>query len=119
MLCLQSKKLILGLWLVIILIFSPLKIAATEIVELPNPLQCDDLLCVLFGVMRILLGILALLGTFMFIYGGFLMLTSGGNPEIIKKAKDSLVWSAIGIVVVLLSWAATSFIIKLITQTTL
>ena len=93
------------------------QLTAANGVELPNPIQCDSLPCVLIQVIKLFLGVIGLFGTFMFIYGGFLMLISGGNADTIKRGKDTLVWSAIGIVVVLLSWAAVVFITKIIVNT--
>lgn len=43
------------------------------------------------------------------IYGGFLYMTSGGNEEQSNKAKTLIRDAVIGIIVVALSWALTSF----------
>jgi len=51
----------------------------------------------------------------MFIWGGFQLLFSGGNPEKIQKGKDTLVWATLGLVIIFGSWAITSWIIKGIT----
>jgi len=49
---------------------------------------------------RIILGALAV---FIIVLSGFKLVTAGGNDEVIKKEKGNLMWSVIGLVVVLLS----------------
>jgi len=53
------------------------------------------------------LGALTLL---IFIYGGFLWFTSAGNEERLTKAKKTLGYAILGLIVVLSSYAAVSFI---------
>ena len=54
---------------------------------------------------RIFTGISGSIALLMFIYGGFLWLTSGGSPEKIKKGKDVFVWSVIGLAIIFGSYA--------------
>jgi hypothetical protein len=110
----KAKKIIvITIFAVISAMLFP-RLALADGIEIPNPIKCNDLLCVLLGVMKLFLGAVAVFGTFMFMYGGFMMLISGGNAETVKKGKDTLVWSAIGIAVVLLSWAAVVFITNVV-----
>lgn len=46
------------------------------------------------------------------IIGGFLFITSEGEPGKTKKAKDTLMYSVIGLVVVLLAFSITNFILR-------
>lgn len=91
-------------------------------ISLPNPLGRKfpgnsngvTNLNVLFGnVIKYMLGFM--LGPFallVFVYGGFLWLTSAGNQERITKGKDTMLWATIGIIVVFTSYTALSFIMK-------
>ncbi len=86
--------------------------------SLPNPLgQNEDntpisLLDVLLRVMQIALAAVDIFALFMFIMGGFQLLISAGNPERIKKAKDTLVWATLGILVITLSYSILKFIFE-------
>jgi hypothetical protein len=40
----------------------------------------------------------------MFVWGGFSWLTSGGNAEKIKKGSQTMIWAAIGVMLVLSSY---------------
>lgn len=81
-------------------------------IQIPNPIPCDDVNCVLTQVIRYILGGVALLATLMFVWGGVLLLSSGGNEKRITQGKETLAWAAIGIVVILLSWSIVKFVLS-------
>ncbi|MBU1179848.1 pilin [Patescibacteria group bacterium] len=74
---------------------------------------------VLIGrIISAVLGIVGSIALLMFIYGGFLWLTSGGSPEKIKKGKDVLVWAVIGLAIIFLSYTLVNFVISGLTGKT-
>lgn len=83
-------------------------------VELTNPLGVNDPKVLIFRILRYSLGFLGILALVMIIYGGFLILTSGGNADMIKKAKGTIIWAAVGMAIVLSSWQILSFIFSTI-----
>lgn len=107
----MKKKLIIITSL--LLLFIPLMVLANG-VRLSNPIKCDNFLCLFLGVIRIFLGAVGAFALFIFIWGGFQMLTSAGNPETVKKAKDTLLWATLGMVVILISWAFINYILGVI-----
>jgi hypothetical protein len=81
--------------------------------SLPNPLGKNvNLIDVLLRVMQIALAAVDIFALFMFILGGFEFLVSAGNPNMIKKAKDTLLWATIGILVITLSYSILKFIFE-------
>ncbi len=50
------------------------------------------------------------------IIGGFQYITSAGNPENVSKAKNTILYAIIGIIVTLLSYAIVKFIIDALTK---
>ena len=56
-------------------------------------------------IVNYLLFFLGLLATIMVIYGGFLYITSGGDDAGAEKGKKILMYAAIGLIVVLVSYA--------------
>ena len=84
------------------------------IVTLPNPIRCNTATCLIGQAVRYILGIIAILATLMFIWGGFIMLTSGGNAQRVKQARETLTWAAIGVIIILLSWAIISTVLRAI-----
>jgi len=68
---------------------------------------------------RIIKAVLGTIGAFallMFVYGGFLMLMSGGKSEEINKGKNVLVWAVIGLAVTLASYSLATFVIAGLTR---
>lgn len=86
-------------------------------VELPNPIACSDATCLIGQVVRYILGSIAVVATLMFVWGGVMMLTSGGNADQVKRAKETLVWAAIGVVVILISWLIIKTVLQALTNT--
>lgn len=58
----------------------------------------------------ILVGIAGSVALAVFVYGGFLWMTSLGSVERAGKAKSLLVWSALGVLVILASYAIVNFL---------
>ncbi|MCX6745539.1 MAG: pilin [Candidatus Parcubacteria bacterium] len=67
-------------------------------------------------IIKAFLGFIGAVALLMFVYGGFLMLISGGKPEEINKGKNVLVWAVIGLIVVFMSYTLANFVITSITS---
>lgn len=69
----------------------------------------------LYGrIIRGFLGVLGAASLLFFIWGGFTLLISRGNPEKVKGGRDTLLWAAIGLVVAFSSYIILRFVIKAI-----
>lgn len=64
-------------------------------------------------IINVTLGFLGIVVVVMIIYGGFLWLTSAGQEERVTKGKHTLVWAAIGALVISIAWTITSYILQL------
>jgi len=84
---------------------------------LPNPLGTDSWTVLLSkflqGITIIALPIVAI----MVVIAGVMLITSGGKPETRKKAKDMILWSAIGFGVLLLADSVALIVQSLLTVT--
>ena len=65
-----------------------------------------DLVHIAVRVLQMLLGFAPLLSLMMMILGGFMWMASGGDEERLEKAKKTISSSVVGLVVILLAWAA-------------
>ncbi|MDP4038445.1 MAG: pilin [bacterium] len=63
------------------------------------------------NITNTLLFIIGIAAVIMLIVGGLMYIFSGGDSENTKKAKDTILYAVIGIVVALLSFAIVSFVI--------
>lgn len=84
---------------------------------LKDPLGIDpklgpqQLLARIIGALLAFVGIGALVT---FVYAGFMFLISAGNPEQVKKAKDTMLYAAIGAAVSMGSYAILSYILGIL-----
>ena len=89
--------------------------ALAQGVALPNPLG-ETSVPKLIG--RVILGGTGIVGSIalaMFLYGGFLWLTAAGNPDRIKKGKEIIIWSVLGLGLIFGSYILVNFVIGAIT----
>lgn len=63
-------------------------------------------------ILNYFLGFLGFVATIMVIYGGVLYVTSAGNDDNVGKAKNILLYSVIGIVIILLSFALVNTVLQ-------
>lgn len=75
---------------------------------LTNPSLPD----VVGGIINSVLGILGTVFLVLIIYAGFTWMTAGGNEEKIQKAQKIIRNSTIGLLVVVLAFAITQFVLK-------
>ena len=74
------------------------------VVQLPNPLSQKytiETLPTLIGKLLIpVLGIIGSITLLVFVFGGFVWMTSGGSPEKIKKGTNAMLYAAIGLCII-------------------
>ncbi len=79
--------------------------------NLTNPLGVTTVPSLIAKVINGVLGVVGSLALLMFVYGGFTWMLSGGNSSAVERGKNILMWAAIGLVVIFLSYALVNFII--------
>src|SRR3989338_3484228 len=86
--------------------------------ELQNEigLPATDLRIVIARIIRTVLTILGILALIIVLYAGFTWMTAGGNEEKVGTAKKMLINGAIGLAIILSSYAITSFVISRLTD---
>lgn len=81
-------------------------------VKLDNPLNTNDPRVIIGNVIKVALGLVGSLALLLFIYGGLMWMTSAGNADRLKRGLDTLVWAAIGLIVILGSYTIVNFVIQ-------
>ena len=88
--------------------------------KLTNPLCGGQANCTLPSIIgRVIKNLMGLLGSIalvMFLYGGFLWLTAAGNETKVTKGKDTLIWAALGLVLIFASYSLVNFIFTALTN---
>ncbi len=70
------------------------------------------LITMISNTILLIVGVIAVL---FLIIGGFQYITSAGNPEQVGKAKNTILYAIIGILVTLLAWAVVQFVVDKMT----
>lgn len=103
----------------VFLTFSILPVfsAGPETINLDNPIGANkmttgEILKRIGEVIKIVLGVVGSIALLVFIYGGFLWLTSGGNPDKVKKGRDTFLWAVIGLLIIFNSYLLVDFLMK-------
>ncbi len=100
-------------FLSLIFINLSISVASASTTNLENPLGNIDTPQLLIGkIINSALGIVGSITLLMFVYGGFIWLTSSGSSDKVKKGRDVILWSAIGLAVIFSSYALVALVIK-------
>lgn len=79
--------------------------------KLPNPLGITDVNALIARVINFVLSLVGSVSLLMFVYGGLTWMTSAGSSEKIKKGRDIIVWSVIGLAIVFSSYILVKFVV--------
>jgi hypothetical protein len=79
-------------------------------VGLINPLFCKDIPCVIDAIINFIFYLGITIFTLMIIIGGIMYITSAGDPQKISTAKRLLLWTVIGLAIILLAKGLISLI---------
>ena len=80
----------------------PLLIQAQSI---DNPLGEDTIIDLIRNIINFIFRLSLPVGALMIVISGYYFMTSNGDPEKVKKAKDTIIWTLVGIIVIFLSLA--------------
>ena len=83
----------------LIVILVPLIVEA-QIVTIDNPLAADNFAELIDAIINIIFYIAIAIAPIMFIVAGFYFVTAAGEPEKINTAKRIILWTFIGLLVV-------------------
>lgn len=76
----------------------------------PNNVPHTGFIALLQSVIDWILGLVGTVAVLMLIWGGFSYLTSAGNSETTKKAKQTITYAIIGMIIIGISYALVNFV---------
>ncbi len=111
------------------LLFAPLFVSAQTISSqstgldqaaagtgLVNTCQGNCIPGLIGNLINAVLGVLGIVLLGLFLYAGFMWMTAGGETERVKKAKSMIVNAVAGLVIIVASYAITSYVISTLGQ---
>ena len=117
----QYKKIIFTTLLIVIvsfLFFTQVAHAAlpTIVPECAASGECtlDDFIQVFVNISELILGLVGAIALMFFVYGGIVLLTSGGNSDKIKKGQEVLKQTVIALIIILGAWLIVRFVQEMI-----
>ena len=81
-------------------------------IELGNPLKSTDVRIILGKIVSAGMGILGSVTLLVFVYGGFLWLTSAGSAEKVKKGSQTMMWAVVGLFLIFGSYAILGLVLE-------
>lgn len=81
-------------------------------------LASTDIRIIVLRIVRVILGLLGIIALGLTLYGGFLIMTSGGNEEKIAQGKLLLRNMVIGLAIIMTSFSIVHFVIKSLSEAT-
>lgn len=85
--------------------------SANDMIGGVNDGNDQDLMEVVKIIINVILGIVGLIAVVMIIVGGIQYTTSQGDAQKVKKAKDTILYGVVGLVVALLAFAIVNFVL--------
>jgi hypothetical protein len=71
--------------------------------------KLETIIASIIQTMFFIIGVLAVI---VIIYSGFLFIVASGNPQTIQKAKTSIVYAVVGLVVAIMAYAIVGFVVN-------
>ncbi|MFZ2154003.1 MAG: pilin [Candidatus Moraniibacteriota bacterium] len=101
----------------IFLVVFPFKAGAQFTFPASSGLPTGELDNIFLNVMNWLLGILGVVGVIGFVIAGIFYLTAAGNEDQMKKGKNAMTWSIIGVIVGLMGYVIIQAVDKMLRAT--
>ena len=83
----------------------------TECGGLKNSANKNDLMEQANTIINVIIGVIAFVAVAFIIFGGVQYTTSAGDPGKVKKAKDTILYGIIGLVVSMLAYSIVNFVL--------
>jgi hypothetical protein len=72
----------------------------------------NDFIVIGIRVTEIILGVCGSIALLAFVAGGFMMVMSAGNPDLVKRGKDTIIGAVIGLIIIFTSYLIIQFVIE-------
>ena len=79
--------------------------------SIPESESGDTLIPTLQVIINVVLGVLGLIAVIMIIIGGFSFMTSQGDASKVTKARNTILYGVIGLIIAMLAFAIVNFVL--------
>jgi len=92
----------------------PASALAAQIIEIKNPLEAESFEDLLNTIVTFIFWIAIAIAPIMIMIAAFFLLTAGGDPKRIDTAKQIILWTVIGLAIILLAKGLISVLRQII-----
>ncbi len=85
----------------------------SEYADQLNKLKVDNVQDLIGIIVRGVMGVIGTVALVMMLYGGITWMTARGNSESTQKARDTILWAGLGIVLIFASYALVDFVFEI------
>ncbi len=78
-----------------------------------NPPQFPEIFPVIYKAIEFFFGFVAVVCAAMVVYGAYMWMFSGGDPQKVKMAQGTLTWAVIGLIFFMMAYIFFDFILQL------
>lgn len=78
-----------------------------------NKLKVDNVQDLIGIIVRGVMGVIGTVALVMMLYGGITWMTARGNSESTQKARDTILWAGLGIILIFASYALVDFVFEI------
>jgi len=113
----MKTKILYFLFLAVIaLSFGVSVLADTPVstIEIPNPLKVNSVSALIDRIVTYIIGIATILLPLAIIYGAYLFMSAGGDPEKITMGRKTILWTVIGYALILISKGVTMIVAEIL-----
>src|ERR1035441_7483126 len=97
----------------LVLVGAPLVFAHPALASDANVTQVENFIR---SVIKVVAGLAGLVATGFFVAGGFGYITSSGNPDHLERSKHTLIYSSIGLAIVIAAFVISNIVTDLATS---
>ncbi len=98
---------------ILVAVFAPLIVTTPVFAAEGDVVKAQDFIR---NIIKVAAGFAGLIAAGFFVVGGFTYITSSGNPERLDRAKHTLVWSAVGLAIVIAAFVISNIVTDLATS---
>ena len=84
-----------------------------------NDEEPNDVRLIIAKIINIFLGLLAMIFIVMLVWAGYKWMTSSGNEEKVKEAKDQIRTAVVGLIIIFMAYSITYFVFRAMVDVTL
>jgi hypothetical protein len=103
----MKTKILSSLVLAALVLFIGVSAFAATTVEIPNPLKVNSVSALIDRIVTYIITIATILLPLAILYGAYLFMSAGGDPEKISMGRKTILWTVIGYALILISKGIT------------